>query len=84
VRCLRCLDLEEATECVRRDGMKHVSGSRWVWIVGLLALGIIGLQGVSAQKTVTWLHIWGAGVEHEQITNRNALFEAQNTDVKVE
>ncbi len=64
--------------------MRDLSGSRWTWVVALLALCAVGLQGLSAPRTVTWLHIWGAGVEREQITRSIALFEAANPDIKVE
>lgn len=38
----------------------------------------------AAPKTVSWLHIWGAGTEKEQITKSIELFEKANPDVKVE
>lgn len=64
--------------------MKQIKRFGLVLTVGLFSLLIAGMQGVCAQKTVTWLHIWGAGVEHEQITKSIELFEAANPDVKVE
>jgi ABC-type glycerol-3-phosphate transport system substrate-binding protein len=37
-----------------------------------------------AKKVVTWLHIWGAGTEKEQITKSIAQFEEATPDIKVE
>ena len=43
-----------------------------------------GESGAPEAKTVSWLHIWGAGVEKEQITKSIELFEQANPDVAVD
>lgn len=56
-----------------------------IWVaVFLLTIAGSSLCFAADEKVVTWLHIWGAGVEKEQITKSIAQFEEANPDVKVE
>jgi ABC-type glycerol-3-phosphate transport system substrate-binding protein len=65
-----------------------------LWLVLLGAPLLFGAGGqekaapttnaAAVPKTVSWLHIWGAGTEKEQIAKSIELFQKANPDVKVE
>jgi len=56
-----------------------------VFVVVLLLTTVGSAMCFAAEKkTVTWLHIWGAGTEKQQIAKSIAQFEEANPDVKVE
>ncbi len=63
--------------------MKSIKVMALAVLAAALVCGV-GMSLIAEQKTVTWLHIWGAGTEKEQIAKSIAQFEAANPDVKVE
>ncbi len=57
---------------------------RTKWFELVVAVFIVLAPPVFGKDTVTWLHVWGAGAQREQVISTLNLWEKAYPDVKVE